>query len=253
VAVARIAGVTESSSRLSATAQAYDAVAPAYADLVRDELADLPLDRAVLAAFADYVRAGDGALDGTRRVVEVGCGPGRIAAYLHGLEVEVSGVDLSPAMIDLARTAYPWLRFDVGTMDDLDVEDGALAGVVSWYSMIHAAPSDVPGYFAEFARVLAPGGYLLLAFFESGGEPVAEFDHKVAQAFRWPIDDLAGLADEAGFAEVGRMLREPREQERFRRGHLLLRSQQANHFAVVPYGTESAIVVTTGPRWRTGR
>jgi SAM-dependent methyltransferase len=223
-AVTRIAGVTESSARLSATAQAYDAVAPAYADLVRDELADLPLDRAVLAAFADYVRAG-AAADGTRRVVELGCGPGRIAAYLHRLELEVSGVDLSPAMINLARTAYPWLRFDVGSMDDLDVEDASLAGIVSWYSVIHAAPSEVPGYFAEFARVLAPGGYLLLAFFESGGEPVAEFDHKVAPALVWPIDDLAELAAEAGFAEVGRMLREPREQERFRRGHLMLRSQ----------------------------
>jgi SAM-dependent methyltransferase len=224
-AVTRIAGVTESSARLSATAQAYDAVAPAYADLVRDELATLPLDRAVLDAFADYVRAGDGAADGTRRVVELGCGPGRIAAYLHRLEIEVSGVDLSPAMIDLARTAYPWLRFDVGSMDDLDVADASLAGIVSWYSVIHAAPSEVPGYLAEFVRVLAPGGYLLLAFFESGGEPVAEFDHQVAPAFLWPIDDLAELADEAGFAEVGRMLREPREQERFRRGHLLLRSQ----------------------------
>jgi len=179
----------------------------------------------VLAAFADYVRAGDGAADGTRRVVELGCGPGRIAAYLHRLEVEVSGVDLSPGMIDLARTAYPWLRFDVGSMDDLDVEDASLAGIVSWYSVIHATPSEVPGYFAEFARVLAPGGYLLLAFFESGGEPVAEFDHQVAPAFLWPIDDLAELAAEAGFAEVGRMLREPRERERFRRGHLVLQSR----------------------------
>ena len=225
VSLARIAGVIESSARLYATAQAYDAIAPAYADLVRDELADLPLDRAVLAAFADYVRAGDAAADGTRRVVELGCGPGRIAAYLHRLEVEVSGVDLSPAMIDLARVTYPWLRFDVGSMDDLDLGDASLAAIVSWYSVIHAAPSEVPGYFAEFARVLAPGGYLLLAFFESGGEPVAEFDHKVAPAFLWPIDDLAELAAEAGFAEVGRMLREPRAQERFRRGHLLLRSQ----------------------------
>ncbi len=83
----------------------------------------------------------------------------------------------------------------------------------------------MPGYLAEFARVLAPGGYLLLAFFESGGEPVAEFDHQVTAAFLWPIDDLAELAAEAGFTEVGRMLREPREHERFRRGHLLLRSQ----------------------------
>ncbi|GAA4237356.1 hypothetical protein FHR32_007346 [Streptosporangium album] len=54
---------------------------------------------------------------------------------------------------------------------------------------------------------------------------MAAFDHAVAPAYRWPIDDLAGLAHEAEFVEVGRMLREPREGERFRRGHLLLRRQ----------------------------
>jgi hypothetical protein len=76
-----------------------------------------------------------------------------------------------------------------------------------------------------FRRVLAPGGHLLVAFFDSEDGPVAVFDHKVASAFRWPIDDLAALAREAEFTEVGRMLREPRENERFRRGHLLLRRQ----------------------------
>jgi hypothetical protein len=69
----------------------------------------------------------------------------------------------------------------------------------------------------------APEGHLLLGFFESEGGPVAAFDHKVTTAYRWPIDDLAALAREAGFAELGRMLREPLEDERFRRGHLLLR------------------------------
>ena len=39
----------------------------------------------------------------------------------------------------------------------------------------------------------------------------------------WPADALAGLAGEAGFIEVGRKLREPREEERYRRGRLLMR------------------------------
>jgi hypothetical protein len=110
-------------------------------------------------------------------------------------------------------------------MDALALPDGELGGIVSWYSVIHAAPGELPAYFAEFARVLSRGGHLLAAFFESGGGPVTAFDHKVAPAFLWPIDDLAALAGEAGFTEVGRMLREPRAQERFRRGHLLMRRQ----------------------------
>jgi SAM-dependent methyltransferase len=209
--------VTGSPAHLAAIAEAYDAVAVRYADLVRDELGQLPLDRAMLAAFAECVRS-----DGGGPVAELGCGPGRITAHLRDLGLDAFGFDLSPAMIDLARGAYPGLRFEVGSMDALELADGELAGIVSWYSVIHATPEELPAYFAEFRRVLAAGGHLLLAFFESGGEPAAVFDHKVAPAFRWPIDDLAALAREARFTEAGRMLREPRGQERFRRGHLLL-------------------------------
>jgi len=210
--------VTGPSARLAATAAAYDAVAVRYAEFARAASAN-PLEEAVLAAFAEYARGGGGP------VAELGCGPGHVTARLRDLGLEAFGIDVSPTMIDLAREAYPGLRFEVGSMDALDLADGELAGVVSWYSVIHAAPEEVPGYLAESGRVLAPGGHLLLAFFESEGGPVTAFDHKVTTAFRWPIEDLAVLAREAGFAEVGRMLREPRGQERFRRGHLLLRGQ----------------------------
>ncbi|WP_271222550.1 class I SAM-dependent methyltransferase [Streptosporangium carneum] len=203
---------------LRATAQAYDAVAGRYADFVRGELAQVPLDRAVLAAFAEFVRAA-----GAGPVAEFGCGPGRVTAHLRDLGLDVFGVDLSPAMIDLARRAYPDLSFEVGSMDALDLADGKLGGIVAWYSIIHTPPEELRSYFAEFRRVLAPEGHLLLAFFESEGGPVTVFDHAVTPAYRWPIDDLAELAREVEFVEVGRMLREPREGERFRRGHLLLR------------------------------
>ncbi len=197
---------------------------PAMPDLFRGELDHLPLDRSVLAAFAEYVRtAAEGNV--ARPVADLGCGPGWITAFLRDLGLDAFGLDLSPAMVALARREYPGLRFEVGSMDATHLPDGALGGIVSWYSIIHATPAELPGYLAEFARLLISGGYLLVAFFESGCGPVAEFDHKVAPAFRWPVDDLATLAGEAGFAEVGRMLREPREQERFRRGHLLMRKQ----------------------------
>ncbi|MEV4567168.1 methyltransferase domain-containing protein [Nonomuraea sp. NPDC049419] len=209
----------EPSPYLTATATAYDAVADLYTDLVRDSLDGLPLDRAIVAAFADLVRVA-----GPRPVVEAGCGPGYMTAHLRDLGLDASGVDLSPAFIEIARRDHPGLRFELGSMGALDVRDGSLGGLLSWYSIIHTPPQELPPYLTEFRRVLAPGGHLLIGFFESEGEPVTEFDHKVTAAYRWPIDELADLLRKEGFTEVARMLREPLEEERFRRGHLLMRA-----------------------------
>jgi SAM-dependent methyltransferase len=145
--------VAEIDKRHAVTAAAYDAMSARYAEFVQGELSEPPLDREVLAAFAEHVRR-------------------------------------------------PRLRFQTGSMHALPFGDGALAGIVSWYSLIHAAPGDVPGYFAEFRRVLRPGGYVLAAFFEAADEPVTAFEHKVTPAYRWPLGELAALAAEAGFAEA---------------------------------------------------
>src|SRR4051794_37518253 len=204
------------------TREAYDAAAPTYARLFRDELRDRPLDRAILGAFAEVVGAGGGG-----RVADLGCGPGHITARLDELGLAAFGVDASPAMIELARQAYPGLRFDVGSMAALDIADGALGGVLSRWSIIHTPPRELPVVVAEFHRVLAPGGHLLLGFSasEDPSHPTQVFDHTVAPAYRWSPDRLAALLREAGLAEVGRMVREPQPTDRrqFREVQLLAR------------------------------
>ncbi|CAM2792510.1 class I SAM-dependent methyltransferase [Saccharomonospora xinjiangensis] len=212
--------MTTTPPHLHTTQQAYDAVAARYAELVRDVLDDFPLDRAILAAFAELTRS-----VGAGPVADLGCGPGYLTAHLAELGLDTFGIDLSPAMIDIACRTYPQLRFEVGSMAALNSADGALSGIVSWYSLIHVPPQEIPSYLAEFRRALSGDGTLLLGFFEAEGGPLSTFDHKVVTAYRWPIDDLAALAGEAGFAEVGRMLRQPHTDERFRRGHLLLRAR----------------------------
>lgn len=207
---------------LSATAEAYDAVAHTYAERFRDGLRERPLDRAMLTAFAEVARA-----DGGGPVADLGCGPGHVTAWLDASGPAAFGVDASPAMVGLARQAYPHLRFDVGSMAALDIADGALAGVLSRWSVIHTPPEELPAILAEFHRVLAPGGHLLIGF--SAGDdparPTQVFDHTVAPAYRWWPDHLAATLRTAGLDEVARMVREPEPTDRrqFREVHLLAR------------------------------
>jgi SAM-dependent methyltransferase len=203
------------------TKAAYDAVATLYAELFSDVLETLPLERALLAAFAELVQAHDAG-----PVADIGCGPGHVTAHLNALGPATFGIDLSSKMIALARRAHPDLRFDEGSMTALELADGSLGGILANFSVIHTPPHQLPVVFAEFARVLAPGGHLLLGFF-AGDDPEPEaFDHKVTLAYRWSPDRLAELLRQAGFAEVGRLRREPHEGERpFHQAFLLMRKE----------------------------
>ncbi|WP_405585999.1 methyltransferase domain-containing protein [Streptomyces sp. NBC_01190] len=207
---------------LSFTREAYDAVAAEYARRFVDPLRDEPLERGLLSAFAEVSRT-----SGSGRVADLGCGPGHITAYLEGLGLAVSGVDASPAMVELAREAYPGLRFEVGSMAALDFGDGELGGALSRWSIIHTPPGELPVILAEFNRVLAPGGYLLLGLWagDDPSGPTQVFDHAVAPAYRWSPDHLAALLRTAGLAEVARMVSEPQPADRrqFQSVHLLAR------------------------------
>ncbi|MFJ3914091.1 MULTISPECIES: class I SAM-dependent methyltransferase [Streptomyces] len=215
---------TKETADLNSVRASYDAVAVDYARLLGTELARRPLDRAMLAAFAEYVR-GDGG-GAARAVADLGCGPGRVTAHLGGLGVRAFGVDLSPAMVAVARRTYPGLRFEVGSMAALDVADAVLGGVLAWYATVHTPPGELPALFAEFARVLAPGGHLLIAF-EAGDERVRlehAYGHPVGlDVYRTPPELIAGLLAGAGLEEIARQVRRPEGDEESPRAFLLAR------------------------------
>jgi predicted TPR repeat methyltransferase len=89
-------------SYLRTTRTFYDTVAVDYAERYKTALEAQSLGRALIAAFAELVRAA-----GAGPVADLGCGPGRVTAHLHSLGLTAFGVDLSPAMVALARRAVP--------------------------------------------------------------------------------------------------------------------------------------------------
>ncbi|MEO3757985.1 class I SAM-dependent methyltransferase [Mycobacterium sp. B14F4] len=188
----------------------YDAVAAAYDAEFADELEAKPLDRALLTAFADLVGSG--------LICDIGCGPGHITRFLAHRHAEIIGLDLSPAMIEIARRHAPGLSFTVGSMLNLPVADNAWAGAVSLYSIIHLTPSERSAACHEFARVVRPGGWLLLAFHVDSPEfAVGAVNHLTSwfgecvelDGYFLEPDDVVAQLVAAGFTLKARLEREP--------------------------------------------
>lgn len=157
----------------------------------------------------DLVRRHLAGLDGP--VLDLGCGPGHWTAWLGSLGVDVTGVETVPEFVAHARAHHPGSTFLQGDMTEVHVPDHAVAGVLSWYSTIHLPPTELDVVLAEFRRVLAPGGVLVVGFFASEDD-VAPFDHAVVTAYRWPADLLSARLSTAGFVELERLERQVPER-----------------------------------------
>lgn len=178
---------------MAGVGEAYDARADEYIELFGSVEQLARVDRDTI----DRWQAG---VDGP--ILDAGCGPGHWTHVLsRGGKREVTGVDASARFLDAARQRFPSLDFSLGGLAALPCADRTVSGVLSWYSIIHTPPDDVPAIAREFTRVLAPGGSLLLGYFD--GEPGAAFDHAVTTAYYWSADALTDLLAPHGFV-VGR-------------------------------------------------
>ncbi|WP_280418601.1 class I SAM-dependent methyltransferase [Nocardia carnea] len=205
-------------SFLTDTRAGYNAIAAAYDETYAGELDSSPWQRAILVAFAEVIGPGE-------PVIDIGCGPGRVTGFLSGHGLSIRGIDLSPAMVELARRHHPDIRFDVGSMTALEMTDGSLAAVVAWYSLIHIPPAARPGVLAEFHRVLRPGGRVLLGF--QAGTEVKHYDEGFGFAVsldfhRIAPEEVAATAEAAGFTVDMRFVRAPAGTEPTPQAALLL-------------------------------
>jgi SAM-dependent methyltransferase len=198
-------------THLLATRSTYDTMAADYARLLPDLRAETDLDKAMLATFAHLTSE-------SKRgpVADLGCGTGRITAHLDSLGLNVFGVDLSPAMVEIARQAHPHLRFEVGSITALDLSNASAGGIVAWYSTIHTPPPYLPQVFAEFSRVLAPGGLLLVGFHvgdDRQPRSVNFRDGVSVDAYDVTPERVAELSREAGLVVQAQLLRAAQGRE----------------------------------------
>jgi SAM-dependent methyltransferase len=186
--------------------ESYDRVADNYVDMVATtgcgDIRAHPWLGAAVDVFAD-------AVGGLGPVLDVGCGPGTVTAYLTDRGVNASGVDLSPRMIEHARRLYPRCRFSVASSTDLDLADSSLGGVLGWWSLFNLPRDVLPRVLSSFARALMPSGQLIIAT-HVGDEDVARTEAYGGVAvnwttFQWQPEQLAALVEQAGLRPVAEL------------------------------------------------
>lgn len=157
------------------------------------------------------------AFDGTERVLDAGTGTGHTALAVAPLVAQVVAVDLTASMLEQGRMlaqerGITNVTFQSGDIERLEFDDAAFDVVVSRYSAHHYPRPGVA--VAEIARVLKPGGVLLLADVVSPEDPTADTYLNAVEVMRDPshvrdhrVDQWRAMFEAAGltgFAELGR-------------------------------------------------
>lgn len=171
---------------------------------------------------------------GEGTVADVGCGPGHVTRFVAASHPDVLGIDISPGMIAEAHERHPHLRFLVGSMLHLPARTGTWAGAIAMYSIIHFLPRERADACRELARVVRPGGWLLVAFHTASAEfPTGAVNHLTSwfghavDLDGYFLDPSVVSADlvSAGFTVTARMDRSPSPETEYpsRRCYLLAR------------------------------
>lgn len=147
-----------------------------------------------------------------QRWLEVACGPGIISRALAPRVAEVVGVDLTPAMVELARreaaaAGVGNARFQVADATALPFPAASFAGAVTRFSL-HHIPNPA-ACVAEMARVVVPGGYVAIADHLTAADAAEAAWHQQVERLRDPshhqcltADQIRGLAASAGLQLV---------------------------------------------------
>jgi ubiquinone/menaquinone biosynthesis C-methylase UbiE len=189
---------------------AYEDIADEYASKFAGEIATNEFDRSVIDDAV--AKLGPAAV-----VIDLGCGPGQVACYLSARGWWPVGIDLTPAMLAIARERNEALPLVCGDLLGLPLRGAAADCIVAWYSLHNLPRTVLPEALSEIRRVLRPGGVLLIGTHGGRGEDVVEQAWKgqtetVVITYYEP-DELADLFARYGFRVSSVRQRPPLDHE----------------------------------------
>jgi ubiquinone/menaquinone biosynthesis C-methylase UbiE len=176
--------------------EGYDRIASQY-----DEYRG-PFDNdAELQELMNIVRPGG-------HILDAGCGSGVVTRVLVDNGFQVTGIDISQKMIDLAKQRVPEAALELGDMAALEFEDDSFDGIVSTYAVFHIPRTKHSSLFLDFHSILKKGGALLFSIGSKetdGTDGVWEWDEFQSVPMFWsyyPPSRTAELLKSADFQIV---------------------------------------------------
>lgn len=140
-------------------------------------------------------------LPAAARVLDVGCGTGLpTARQLVGGGCEVTGIDISPVMVDLARRNVPGAAFLHRDALAVDSTLGRFDAAVAFFSLLMLPRRQITQALARLRAALLPGGFLAVAMVEADFDDVELlFLGQPVRVSGWPRGQLRAVLDDAGF------------------------------------------------------
>jgi SAM-dependent methyltransferase len=156
---------------------------------------------AASAAPAHELLIGASGIRGSSRVLDVGCGSGEFLRTLTDRGAVATGVDPARGMVELARTVAPLADIRVAEAENLPFADASFDVVTAVNALQFA--DDTVDALAEFARVLAPGGYVAVANWAEGARNDLDAIEAAVAAADGGAGDLVGDGEDEGAVGEG--------------------------------------------------
>ncbi len=169
--------------------QAYAACAAAYAESRMAEPGN------EIRGLSDRLSDGDAVLD-------IGCGAGVPIAKSLAARYRVTGVDVSPEMIQRAQQHVPAGNFKCADIMSIQMPPASFDAVIAFYAVFHIPREEHPDLFRRIHRWLKPGGYLLctLSHFSEEGYTEEDFFGVTMYWSNYSLSEYLVILTGAGFA-----------------------------------------------------
>ena len=196
-------------NNISIIQNTYDLLAQNYNEHFKDEHYKKPKDLEVLLKFAKLVK-------NKNNIWDIGCGSGHTTKYLFDLGVNISGLDLSFSMINIAQKQYKDIHFQQGDILNLDFKENSIDAIISFYSIVHFSNEQVEIAFKGIYKILKSNGLFLFSFHV--GENTIHLNKFLNKNIDidfmfFNIDFITAILKKTGYKDIEIIQREPYNQD----------------------------------------